>query len=59
MMYRNVCNNIPMKLKHFDAIVNVILEVFSGVYNIVVFFSVFVSWLWLSLMKNYEVLMLH
>lgn len=43
MMYRNMCNNIPRKLKHFDAIVNGILEVFSGVYNIVVFFSVFVS----------------
>lgn len=37
-----MCNNIPGKLNHFDAIVNGILKVFwGGVQIIVFFFSMF------------------
>ena len=59
MMYRNMCNNIPRNLKHFDIIVNGILKVFLGCTILWCFLVCFVSRLWLSLMKKYVVLMLH
>ena len=59
MMYRNMCNNIPRNVKHFDTIVNGILKAFLGCPILLCFLVCFVSRLWLSLMKKYDVLVLH